>query len=41
VSDQPLMPPGLEDEHFYEPTDRGLEAEHRQRLEDLRKRRGR
>ncbi len=38
VSDQPLMPPGLEKLRFYEPTDRGFEAELQPRLESLRKR---
>jgi putative ATPase len=38
VSDQALMPPGLEDLRFYEPTDRGFEAELGRRLETLRKR---
>jgi putative ATPase len=38
VSDQPLMPPGLEDLHFYEPTDRGFEVELGRRLEALRER---
>jgi putative ATPase len=38
VSDQPLMPLGLEDRRFYKPTDRGFEAELGQRLEALRKR---
>jgi putative ATPase len=38
VSEQPLMPPGLEDRRFYRPTDRGFEAELRRRLEALRKR---
>jgi len=38
VSDQPLMPPGLEDLRFYEPSDRGFEAELGQRLEALRER---
>jgi putative ATPase len=38
VSDQPLMPPGLEELRFYEPSDRGFEAELRRRLEALRKR---
>jgi putative ATPase len=37
VSDQPLMPPGLEDLSFYEPSDRGFEAELASRLEALRK----
>ncbi len=40
VSDQPLAPPGLEDERFYEPTDRGLEAELAERLRKLRELRG-
>jgi putative ATPase len=38
VSDQPLMPPGLEELRFYEPTDRGFEVELGRRLEGLRKR---
>ncbi|HEX8959292.1 MAG TPA: replication-associated recombination protein A [Solirubrobacterales bacterium] len=38
VSDQPLMPPGLEDLRFYAPTGRGFEAELGRRLEALRKR---
>jgi putative ATPase len=38
VGDQQLMPPGLEDLRFYEPTDRGFEAELGRRLEALRKR---
>ena len=37
VADQPLAPEGLEDERFYEPTDRGFEAELRERLEKLRR----
>ncbi len=37
VSEQPLMPPGLEDLRFYAPTDRGFEAELGRRLEALRK----
>jgi len=37
VSDQPLMPPGLEELRFYEPSDRGFEAELSSRLEALRK----
>jgi putative ATPase len=37
VSDQPLMPPGLEDLRFYAPTERGFEAELGRRLEALRK----
>jgi putative ATPase len=35
VSDQPLMPPGLEDRRFYTPTERGFEAELGRRLEAL------
>ncbi len=38
VSDQPLLPPGLEESRFYEPTDRGFEAELSRRLDTLRKR---
>jgi len=38
VSDQPLMPPGLEGLRFYRPSDRGFEAELGRRLEDLRRR---
>jgi putative ATPase len=37
VSDQPLMPPGLEGRRFYAPTERGFEAELGERLEALRK----
>jgi putative ATPase len=37
VSDQQLLPAGLEDRRFYEPTDRGFEAELSHRLEALRK----
>jgi putative ATPase len=37
VSDQPLMPPGLEELRFYAPTDRGFEAELGRRLEALRR----
>jgi putative ATPase len=40
VSDQPLMPPGLEGQRFYEPTDRGHEAALGHRLEELRRRLG-
>ncbi|HET7445447.1 MAG TPA: replication-associated recombination protein A [Solirubrobacterales bacterium] len=40
VSDQPLLPPGLERRSFYEPTDRGHEAELGKRLEALRKKLG-
>jgi putative ATPase len=38
VSDQPLMPPGLEELRFYRPTGRGFEEELGRRLEALRKR---
>ena len=41
VSDQPLMPEGLESARFYSPTDRGFEAELSRRLELLRTRFGR
>jgi len=36
VSDQPLMPPGLEEQRFYQPTERGFEVELGRRLEALR-----
>jgi putative ATPase len=38
VSDQQLLPEGLQDARFYAPTDRGFEAELGRRLEALRKR---
>jgi putative ATPase len=38
VSDQPLLPPELNRRRFYEPTERGFEAELGRRLEALRKR---
>ena len=38
VSDQPLLPQGLEGRRFYAPTDRGFEAELGGRLEQLRER---
>jgi putative ATPase len=38
VSDQRLLPEGLEDRRFYEPTDRGFEAELGERLDALHKR---
>jgi putative ATPase len=38
LSDQTLVPEGLEGERFYEPTDRGFEAELRRRLEEIRRR---
>ena len=37
VSDQPLMPEGLEDRRYYEPTERGFEKTLRERLERIRK----
>jgi putative ATPase len=40
VSDQPLLPDGLRDRRFYDPTDRGFEVELGRRLEELRKRLG-
>jgi putative ATPase len=36
VTDQPLAPELVRDQRFYEPTDRGFEAELRERLERLR-----
>ena len=39
VSEESLAPPGLEDRRFYEPTDRGFEAELGERLRELRDRR--
>ncbi len=41
VGDQPLAPEGLEDERFYEPTDRGWEARAAERLARIRSERGR
>jgi putative ATPase len=41
VSDQPLLPAGLEGARFYEPTERGFEGELGRRLAELRKRLGR
>jgi putative ATPase len=38
VSDQRLMPEGMDDRRFYEPTDRGFEVELRRRLEEIRRR---
>ena len=38
IGTQPLSPEGLEAERFYEPTDRGFEAELRRRLELIRER---
>jgi putative ATPase len=40
VSDQELVPPELRDVRFYEPTDRGFEAELRERIEAVRRRLG-
>jgi putative ATPase len=40
VSDQPLLPEGLEGRRFYAPTDRGFEVELGRRLEALRRRLG-
>jgi putative ATPase len=37
VADQPLLPEEVEGERFYEPTDRGVEGELRDRLEKRRK----
>jgi putative ATPase len=39
VSDQQLMPEGLEDRRYYEPTERGFESTLRERLARLRQRR--
>ncbi|MGH2952470.1 MAG: replication-associated recombination protein A [Solirubrobacterales bacterium] len=39
IADQPLLPDELAGERFYEPTDRGFEAELRRRLEAARRRR--
>jgi putative ATPase len=41
VTDQPLSPEPVRDERFYEPTDRGFEAELRERLERVRELLGR
>jgi putative ATPase len=38
VADQPLLPEEVQGRRFYEPTDRGFEAELRERLEAIRKR---
>jgi putative ATPase len=40
VADQPLLPEELEGERFYEPTERGREAELRERLDEVRRQRG-
>ncbi len=39
ISDQPLLPEEVQDERFYEPTDRGFEAELGERLAAARRRR--
>jgi putative ATPase len=38
VADQPVIPEGLEAERFYQPTDRGAEAELGRRLAEIRRR---
>jgi putative ATPase len=38
IGSQPLAPEGMESERFYEPSDRGFEAELRCRLEEVRRR---
>jgi putative ATPase len=38
VAEQPLLPTELESQRFYEPTERGFEAELRRRLEQIRRR---
>jgi putative ATPase len=40
IADQPLLPDEVTGERFYEPTDRGLEAEFRKRLGDSPRRHG-
>jgi putative ATPase len=40
LAGQPLMPEGMEEHRFYEPTERGFEAELRRRLEEVRRRIG-
>jgi putative ATPase len=40
ISDQRTMPEAVGDARFYEPTDRGFEAELAERLRRLRERRG-
>jgi len=40
VSDQPLLPEGLQESRFYTPTDHGFEAELGRRLAELRRRLG-
>ncbi len=41
VADQQVIPEGMEAERFYEPSDRGFEAELARRLEEVRRRLGR
>ena len=38
VAGQELLPPEVQNERFYQPTDRGFEAELRKRLESIRRR---
>jgi putative ATPase len=38
VAEQALLPPEVQDERFYQPTERGFEAELRERLETIRRR---
>jgi putative ATPase len=38
VAEQPLLPPEVQEERFYEPTERGFEADLRQRLDAIRRR---
>jgi putative ATPase len=40
IAEEPLLPEGLEERRFYEPTDRGYEAELGERLAEIRKRLG-
>jgi putative ATPase len=40
VAGQPLLPEGMEGKRFYEPTERGFEADLRRRLEEIRRRIG-
>jgi putative ATPase len=40
VADQPLLPDELGDQRFYEPAERGFEAELRRRLDQIRRRLG-
>jgi putative ATPase len=38
LGEQPLLPQGMEERRFYEPSERGFEAELRRRLEQIRRR---